>query len=295
MATLRNWTEAVLKKPAYAALFAALTMVLPFVQWIGWGWVALTTLRYGAQYGLYVVLGASAGILVAVGMLGGDWLMGAVQIGLFIVPIWIGSLILHHTVSLSFTLQVMALGLLVVTLAAHFLQVVDVESLATYLQSLLSQGAVLDATQQDEIKVFSEQFAISWPAALFWIYVTGLFVGRWAQAALDNPGGFKQEFQELRLNYWVGSVAFVFVVISFWMPMSVMLLATSGLVTSLLAVAGLGLVHYYVALKKWSSWVLLIVYLGMFLLTIILLPLLAVLAAADSVLDIRKRLTKSEA
>lgn len=295
METLRRWAEVVLKKPAYSASFAMACMVLPFVQWMGWGWIALSTLRYGMLNGLYVVLGASAGILALVGLMGGDWMMAGIQIGLFIIPIWMCAVLLYNTVSLSFTIQVTALSLLVISLAAHFLQIVDVDSLASHLQSMLSQGGAMDATNQDELKLLSEQFAISWPAALFWIYTIGLFLGRAMQAKLDNPGGFQTEFQGLRLNYWVGSVAFVFIIVSFWMPMSVVLLATSGLVTSLLAVAGLGLVHYYVAYKKWSAWVLVGVYAGVFLLTIIFLPLLAVLAAVDSVFDIRKRLTKSEA
>lgn len=295
MSKWRSWTETLLSKPLYAAMFAGACMFLPFVQWVGWGWISLSTLRNGLTYGLYTVLGAVAAILILVGGISGSWWMALGQIVALVIPIWIFSLVLRNTVSLSLTLQAIAISVLAVFLVTHFLDLINTEALTARLEQLFTQDAPVDESTQYNVQSFSEQFVASWPAALFWVYIAGVFLGRAAQAALDNPGGFSKEFKELRLNYWVGSISFVFIIVGFWLPITVLLLAVTGIVTSLLVVAGLGLVHYYVSFRKWSGWVFVAVYASLFLLTMVMLPLLIVLAAADSVFNIRKRLTKSEA
>ncbi|MFI4954486.1 MAG: hypothetical protein ACHP9Y_01080 [Gammaproteobacteria bacterium] len=288
--TMRRWAETLLSKPLYAALFAGFCMFVPLLSWVGWGWVALAALRYDPRYSILVLLGAIVGIFAITNVIGEVWQVAAFHAILFIIPIWVFSLVLRTTVSLNFTLQCIAISLLVLMLIADFFQLMTPASISEFLQSRFNHVVTFDAETLQSMNAFAEQFAVSWPSAFFWVYLSGLFLGRWWQAALDNPGGFQREFHALRLNFWVGSISVIFLLISFWLPLNSMTMAASGLIMSLLLVAGLGVVHYWVAFKKYSTWVLIGVYAGLFLLTIIFLPILIVIAATDSMTDLRKKI-----
>jgi hypothetical protein len=289
-ATLRKWAETLLSNPLYAAVFAGCCMFIPFLAWIGWGWVALAALRYDVRDSLLVLGGAAVGVFAITLAVGEVWIAAVYHIAFFILPIWIFSQILRITVSLAFTLQCLAISLTVIMLLVDFFQLMTPAMISEFLQMRFNHVVTLDAAALQNIDHFAQQFAASWPSAFFWVYLTGLFLGRWWQAALDNPGGFQREFHALRLNFWVGSITFIFLLVSFWLPMNIIVMAATGLAVSLLLVAGLGLVHYWVALKKYSSWVLIGVYAGLFILTIIFLPIVVVAGAIDSVVDLRKKL-----
>lgn len=290
-ATLRRWVETLLSHPLYAALFAAFCMFVPFFSWVGWGWLALATLRYNdIQKGLWVLLGAMVGIFAITFFIDEVWQVAVFHILLFILPIWILSLVLRVTVSLNFTVQCATISILVVLIIVNIFQLMTPAMILEFLQSRFNHVVTFDAAAMQNMTEFAEQFAVSWPSAFFWVYITGVFLGRWWQAALDNPGGFQREFHALRLNFWVGSLSVIYLLVSFWLPLTSSVMAASGLIISMLLLAGLGVVHYWVAYKKYSNWVLVGVYAGLFLLTILFLPILIVVAATDSMADLRKRI-----
>ena len=291
MNKLRTWAEALLQRPSYAAGFALLCTILPLTEWVAWSWLVLTQLRYGPRYSVLVLAAISLGVMILIGMLNGMWEIALVHIALLAVPVWIFSIVLRTSVSLNFTTQVIAITVLVALFLAGLAGLNDPAVVAGFLESRLGQLIEADPTFTQTIESFAQFFVLYWAAALFWSYLFSLFIGRWWQAALDNPGGFKREFHALRLNYLVGGGALVLILLSFWAPENTVVVAASILAASALTVAGLGLVHFYVQSKQWSNWVLVGVYLSVFLLSPFVVPLLVMFAAIDSAADLRKRLS----
>jgi cellulose synthase/poly-beta-1,6-N-acetylglucosamine synthase-like glycosyltransferase len=116
-----------------------------------------------------------------------------------------------------------------------------------------------------------------------------LMLARWMQAALYNPGGFKQEFHKLRVEQKAGLIL-----------IAAMLLASFGvlipeawvlyLVIPLLF-SGIALVHAVVAIKNLSRMWLVTFY--VLLMLPITVQMLVLFALIDSWYDFRSRLQGS--
>lgn len=290
---LRSWTEAVLQRPLYAAGFALLCTVIPFAEWVAWAVLVLTTLRYGLRYSASVLSAIAVGVVLFVGVLNGMMGMAVIHVVLLVIPIWIFSLVLRYSVSLNYTLQMMALAILLVILLVGYAGYNNPLVISDYLlQRMQDITATVPMDVQQNIRAFAEFFVLYWPTSLFITYMFALFLGRWWQAALDNPGGFKREFHALRMHYSVGGAALVLMLLSFWQPDNVSLLAACILAATLLSIAALGLIHCWVETKQWSNWFLVGIYVGGFFLSVFIVPLMVVLAAVDSAADLRKYLNK---
>jgi len=122
-------------------------------------------------------------------------------------------------------------------------------------------------------------------AVYMFLAVTLLIIARWLQAMLYNPGGFRQEFQSLRLG---NKVALVLVML--------MLLANFGVLVPETWVvylvipplfAGLALVHGLAEIRRLSRLWLLLFYAVLML--PIMLQILILAALVDSWYDFRKR------
>ncbi len=142
------------------------------------------------------------------------------------------------------------------------------------------QGEQLDSLRDLMTSLFG--------AVYMFLSIVLLMLSRWMQAALFNPGGFRNEFHALRVEQKVGLIL-----------VGCMLLANFGILIPEswvvyfilpLMFSGLALIHAVVAAKKLSSLWLAVLY------AVIVLPLIAnlivLLALMDSWYDFRKRLNK---
>mgnify|MGYP007113695048 CR=1 FL=1 len=104
---------------------------------------------------------------------------------------------------LALSLQAaLAIGLVVIALA--YLQLgqpeTEWQSLLQPFGEALKESEVLDADQADQlIEVLAGWMTGVLAAGMFLQLVFGLLLGRWWQALLYNPGGFRSEFHQLRL------------------------------------------------------------------------------------------------
>jgi len=143
----------------------------------------------------------------------------------------------------------------------------------------------LQGVQVEELREIVTSFI---GAVYMFLAVMLLMLARWMQAALYNPGGFRQEFHQLRIKHTVALSL-----------MGLMLLANFGIVIPSswvlylilpMMFSGVALIHAVVALKKLSSMWLVVFY------ALIMLPLVAqmvvLLALVDSWYDFRTRLQK---
>jgi hypothetical protein len=281
-----------------AAVAAMLSLLLPPFNYLSSAVIGLVTLRKGWSEGLIIVLGsgvamAALAMLTPVDPLHADLLAAAIWL-----PVWMLALVLRHTVSLSTTVSGAALAGGVVVVGAYL----GIDNPAQAWRDLL-EHLVEQAQEQNELAAadtLGKMLMDAAPhmtgmlvAALVLGLTLSLFLARWWQAALYNPGGFRREFHGLRLGrnfalVTLGTLA-VSMMASGW-------LAEVGANALIVLVAayllhGLGLLHGIVAAKGIHVGWLITVY----ALTLILPQstlLLAVAAFADSWVDIRARIKK---
>ena len=126
---------------------------------------------------------------------------------------------------------------------------------------------------------------LAWMIAL--TVVCGLFVARWWQALLFNPGGFREEFHGFRLDQRAALILFAIVVAGVALPREYT--PWMELLSLPLLIAGVALVHSSVALMNWGGHWLGLMYFGLFFIG----PtgtVLVGLGLVDSILNLRSRL-----
>ena len=118
--------------------------------------------------------------------------------------------------------------------------------------------------------------------------IASLFVSRWWQAILYNPGGFQQEFHGIRLESKLGLSLAVLMGAGMLLPDDYRFWVQLASIP--LLIAGLALVHYGVKVKaKGRQW-LVFVYLGLIFYSPIIMVLLVLVVLADSFMNLRTRL-----
>jgi hypothetical protein len=281
-----------------AILIAATTAVLfwlfpPFLIVSG-AVVALVTLRHGPAEGALLVALAGLGATVLTTLVvGAPWPM--VQIlAVCWLPLWILALVLRATVSLARTLQIAAAMSLAGVLG--FYGVLGDPAiwwegvLGRWERELAALAPTADRSTLNQVLELLKGWAPFMPgqmvsAALLFV-VLGLLLGRWWQALLFNPGGFRPEFHELRLGrpLALGMLAlFGAALLTGWMPLTNGVLVLGTLYT----VQGIALAHALIFKLQLSSAWLVLFYL---LLVPLLSQLVMALGIADAWADFRGRI-----
>jgi hypothetical protein len=280
----------VMRGPSQAALVAAvmalLSILVPPLGLISAASVGLATLRNGPAYGLIVSGVATVGMGALAWLALGSPLPVVGVLLLLWVPVLALSVVLRSTRSLGLAAQVAGgLGILSI-LIAH---VTMDDPAATWLgilepfrEALVKDGVV---TEQASAAVFAELagwMTGAFAAALVAQLLLGLFIARWWQALLYNPGGFGEEFRDLRLGRSFGVVALLLLAALPFFD-GVGLAANMLLVLSvLLLLQGLAVAHQVRALKQArQAWLV-----GFYVLLILFMPQTLLLVACVGLVDI---------
>ena len=191
-----------------AALATVLSLLLPPILIVSAASVAFATLRWGSREGaLVVVIGGCAILVLTFPLFAG----GAIQLALIVVllfwlPSWLLAVVLRATISLALTLAIAAmlgaLAVLIFYVALNDPVLWWTETLNAQLKPMFSSaGLIKDETAFND---FIEFLALIMPGIIAASFLTnillGLLLGRWWQALLYNPGGFRKEFHTLRLG-----------------------------------------------------------------------------------------------
>ncbi len=283
-----------------AVLVAATTAVLfwlfpPFLIVSGAA-VTLVTLRRGpAEGALLMALSGLGAIILTTLAVGAPWPMMQILLACWL-PLWILALVLRATVSLARTLQVAAVLSLAGVLGFYGV----LGDPAAWWEGVLGRwdqdlaklaptGPAADRSTLDQVLELLKGWAPFMPgqmvsAALLFVLL-GLFLGRWWQALLFNPGGFRPEFHELRLGRPLAVLMlalFGAALLTGWMPLTNGVLVLGTLYT----VQGIALAHALIFKLQLSSAWLLLFYL---LLVPLLSQLVMALGIADAWADFRGR------
>jgi hypothetical protein len=120
------------------------------------------------------------------------------------------------------------------------------------------------------------------------LWLLSLLLGRWWQAQLYNPGGFGQEFRELRMGQAL-AVATVAVFVGAPLARLPLIVNLALGLSIVLGMFGLAVLHSAVQRSRAGRGWLIALYVGMAFLMYPVLTVLALLGATDQWLDLRRR------
>jgi len=279
-------------------------MLPPFssvLNYLGAAAVALVTLHLGLMQGLQTLLAASALTLLFYQLAGIQSAVVLVLVLLLLLwfPCWLASAVLRQTLNLGHALKtatVLGISLLFMVYAVYG------DPAPWWLERLQQFEAAMNeagiATQAVSGSHMLEQLSALLTgmvlASLVLGIIASLLLARWWQSLVVHPGGFREEFFELRLGQWSGLLT-----------LAVMLLGqfTRGTGSELLVqlamvmlvpylFAGLAVIHSIVSRAGRGRGWLIALYVAMAFLPQAML-LLAGGGLLDTWLDFRRRLTRN--
>ena len=209
---LAAWLTQYLHRPV---LVCAVLGVLPFTGILSAGVVTLVVLRRGARDGLLVCAGAAAfvgvmALLASVPVLelvvnaGAMWPPALALAGLLGLT---GSLNLAVQVTVALACTSILLGFVLADPVAVADRFIETE----FLPFLEEIGVPVDpAVDFSQLAWFMPGFIVAFGTLSI---LLSLFLGRWLQKIVVDPGGFGIEFRQLRMGLVIGVVgSFVFVI-----------------------------------------------------------------------------------
>ncbi|MCK5263490.1 MAG: DUF2232 domain-containing protein [Gammaproteobacteria bacterium] len=287
----------ILKGPSQAALVVATLamlgiMFIPAV-WLSAAAISLVALVKDNRQTLFVVVIATAGTMVFASLIFAQPLMPVYFLLMAWLPAW-GAAIVLRTGSLAVSLQVIAGFSLVaiIGLYSFFPEMGELwrEPLDIFVQQLLeqSQGELsLQLLQEVE-----EMAIVMIPGFLACSVLLGtmisLFLARWWQSVILNPGGFSQEFLALNLGKAMAMVA-IAIVVAVVLMSSALWYAMLLVVLTLYATQGMSILHAVFKGKQLNRAWLYLIYLVMFFSPEVAAMLILV-GIADAWIDFRGRL-----
>lgn len=264
------------------AILAALILgFLPVFNFLSAPVVALVALRHGRTEALSVLLWA---VLPAIGW----FVLGDVMPLLTLLGITVLALILRSTGSWEATLLASIgvgigalLGLSLQTEMLSLLEAQFTQAMEQVMNAPEFQGQLALPNAEQLHRLLVMFFAMS----VTFMTVTLLMLARSWQAKLYNPGGFREEFHQMRLGWRSSAVLFALFVLADIGPPALQQLALLFMLP--LLVTGVALVHGLVGRRKLPVSVLVVFYLV--LMFPVMLQLLVLAALADSWFDFRSK------
>jgi len=272
---MRALAEYVMLGRRQAIITVLLCGFFPLLYFFSAAVVALVTLRKGRNEGLLILLWSMlpAGLLLAMGDITPLYLMT-------------GTFALAMTLRNSLSWQMVLLVATAIGLTTQLSLVfqpgyqVQMELFSASLETQLNQDAQTQYTAEQivdlGISIYGAYHAL--------MVMVCLMIGRWWQALLYNPGGFRQELHNLRIDPRIMVFLLGVILVGLmdippldgWLP----LFCIAPMLT------GLAIAHYIVAKKAMGAPWLVLIYMTLLMMA----PAIILLGMADSLLDLRKRL-----
>lgn len=293
----------ILRGPSQAILVAVgtavLAMMLPPLSVISGAAVALVTLRTGVRSGAMVMLGSTAFVALLAYLSLGNLLAGMMFLLVLWLPLWVLAWVLRETRSLTWattTAGVLGIvGVLVIYALVSDVAVWWEQVLLTMFEPAMEAGGLL-ADREAVVAILSSLAKIMTGIAAAGMTLNALmclYLARAWQAQLYNPGGFRDEFYELRLGQRIAMLSLGFIAASL-LPLgefSHMAVEIVIVILSLYILQGLALIHAVVARRQLHMAWLVALYLLMLFVLPQLMALVAVLGLVDTWADFRRRIS----
>jgi hypothetical protein len=287
---LKGYSQAAL----VAASMAMLGLLLPPVAWLSGAAVALVTLVNGYRNGLLVTAIAGIGTAVLSGLILSIPELAIYYVLLVWLPVVMVAVVLRQTVSLVLCLQLIAgvslLGIMVLYVFFPDFGEIWRSSLNMMADDLIANSnGTLDTEQ---LQLIIDQVVSLLPGFFASSFMIGtmlsLYLARWWQAVIYNPGGFGKEFRAINLGKATAFIALAIAITASLIKADIfnaMLLVVFALYLN----QGVAVLHAVFAGKQLNAVWLFMIYLLMFFVPHIVV-LLALAGLADTWIDFRRRL-----
>ena len=285
-------------------LTSALSLILPPLAHVSGACIALVTLRKGFKDGIFV-LAISGIILGCMGMVSSINIIMVKVFLLAMILVWwlpagLTAVVLRYTRSLG--LAVLFLGAFILVIMSGFYLVIgDVSAwwreVLPAMINTMYKAANFGLTEQqldqqlENMAVVMSGFMF---AAVVYLSMINLFIARWMQSMLFNPGGFRDEFHALKLDRRLGIFLVIIGAVSMFTSGNLANYALNALIliAAIYSLQGLAIVYAVVAaLGAHIGWLIALYILMFFALPYVMLAL-SCTALADNVIDIRARVKK---
>ncbi len=289
---MRGLAEYIMRGRREAILAVAIPAAIPLLFWLSAAAVALVVLRRGLSdalpilaWGLlpavvWAVVGDLTPLLVIAGSAG---LAAVLRQG----NDWVRVLLLAVPLGVAFALALLtALNEPLQALASGFREMLP-ELLESMGVQLDEAGRAALLSRLDELLIPVLGGVLGAMHAL--MALLGLMIARYWQAGLYNPGGFRQEFHQLRLPPLASIGLLVLVILA---PQWPSLAILSPVASVPLLLAGFALVHGVVGARNLGKGWLIGTYVLFVLFVRFAYPLIMFLAFVDSLFDFRSRLRR---
>lgn len=274
--------------------FMALSMFMPLLSYFGAAAVALVTLRQGAVAGLILVAGSTVFLGLVSGLSGfaQSLLPSVISLGVLSLLLWGLAVVLRQTRSLALTLLAGA-GAGAVGIVLFYALVDDsVQWWQAVLREWFGPAIEQAAANAQDMYLLIDGWAPHMTgflaSAIMVNTVICLFMARWWQAVLYNPGGFRQEFYGLHLGKYF-AIGTLVVGVMTMLPLGVVQLIAADflmLAMTLFVLQGLSVVHTVIAKKGLqNAWLF-----GVYVVVVLMSQLIAMVGFVDTWADLRNRI-----
>jgi hypothetical protein len=283
---MRGRTQAII----VASTLALLSLKLPPISVFSSASVALVTLRLGAAEGMYILFGAG----IATALLGffviDNYQFALLYALLLWLPVWVISIILREKRKLSLAVEI-AVFIGILGVAGFYLYEPNPAAMwAEILGQMVQQTNAPIKDVKNWIDNFSHYMTGMFAAGTVFSLLFGLFLGRWWQSLLFNPGGFKQEYLALSTDRKLATGSLIILATAFFTAGTLSEIAWNMtiLLFALYTVIGTSVLHVILAQTKMSRFAVPLFYITLVLIPQVLPPV-AIVGLIDAWLDIRKK------
>jgi hypothetical protein len=284
---MRVIAEFAMRGRSQALMLSIGGITLPLLSWFGAAVVGLVTLRRGWYEGLMLVLWAA---LPAVG-----WLVMVSDPAPLMILLGAAILayVLRITSSWSHVLGVATVLGLPASWLFELTSARLIDQVVVFFIEVSEQPGNQPLSLADDGPVLERLVVGMVAAGQLSIMLAAVTLARWWQSVLYNPGGFGEEFRGLRLLPGLTATLILLMVLCYASGNMYLSSWTLVLVVPFL-VSGIALVHWTVATKRLGGNWLVVFYLLMLFSMQLVLPVLVIMAVADSWMDLRKRFGANE-
>jgi hypothetical protein len=300
----------ILRGPLQAIIVTAISsvtsLILPPLAHVSGACVALVTLRKGLSNGIFVL--AVTGLLLGlVGLVSSvNFEMIKIYISAMVLvwwlPVVLTAAVLRFTRSLGLTM--LSLGsLCMVVMSVAYLVIGDMpvwwqDMIPSMLQPM-SDATNFNLTKEELNQLMANMSIVMTgfiSATIVYLTMINLFIARWMQSLLFNPGGFRAEFYGLKLDRRLSIFLLVVAAVSAFTSGIIANYALNLLIliAALYSLQGLAIVYAVVAaLNAHIGWLI-----GLYVLMFFALPyvmlVLSFTGVADNFMDFRSRVKKQK-
>lgn len=272
-----------------ASTLAMLSLILAPLSVFSSGAVALVTLRKGAYEGLIILVCSSlaAGILATFIQVSYQFIL--IYVLFLWIPIWLIAIVLREGRHMSLAVE-MAVLIGIVGVVVYYLLNTDPAAMwAQVMPKMVPANAPAEDIKRTIAFIAPYMTGIAAAGAVFSMML-GLFLGRWWQSILYNPGGFREEFLSLKTEPRLAIISLVIIGVALLSSGAVSQIAwNSAIIVLILYVfIGIAVLHTVFSRMKIAQYAVAMFYITLFLIPYSLFPV-ALVGFSDTWLDIRKR------